>query len=414
MNRPSRRFGLKRKERGATIVLVTLSMVALLGMAAVSIDFAVASEQKSSVQNAADAAALAVAADCAQNKAKCGPGHDADWYAKQAAGASATVQTLKDGVVKSPAYADRKVTVRVSKNIEHTFARVLGEGAGTVQAEATASWNSVPLRASKMVPIGLPYCMWKDYNPISGVGSKKGATVEFVWSTFRVGETSCAGLSGVTAPTVYGRAATSSSNLAGAGRAVYFTPDVVPGLTFTCSFAPSVWDVYRDDLANWSVVKYDSCMNNQFKKPDGSAVGPGDILMFPIYAVEKKTFFFDLVKYDSRVVIIGFAPFQIQDFVKYPSVFFGQEPGRESILDLLDPKASHDTSCTFGWSVGVPNVISVGFGGSCGGIRGKFVQSTNAALFKDFTEFGSYYANPDSGLAGDAPQLGGTRVTLVK
>src|SRR5690606_36579026 len=127
-----------------TIVLVSLSMVVLVGMAAISVDYAVASSEKATVQNAADAAAIAVATDCALKRtANCNTG-SADWMAKQNAGSSVTVSTLKNGVVMSPEYADGVVTVRVQKNVEHTFAPVLGESASSVGSEATAAWESTP------------------------------------------------------------------------------------------------------------------------------------------------------------------------------------------------------------------------------------------------------------------------------
>src|SRR5690606_18161348 len=126
------------------------------------------------------------------------------------------------------------------------------------------------------------------------------------------------------------------------------TPDVVPGLTFSCAFAPSVWDIYRDDLADLGILTYDSCMNGQFKKESGAPYTTGDVLMFPIYAIEKKSLLWGAVNYTSRVVIIGFAPFQIQDFVHYPGLFVGQEPGRDIGIDFLDPKATHKLTCPFG------------------------------------------------------------------
>ena len=81
-----RRFGLRKKERGATAVLVALMMVALLGMAAVSVDFAVTSGEKASVQNAADQAVLALATDCSLKKPTCLPS-TATFYGQQNAGA---------------------------------------------------------------------------------------------------------------------------------------------------------------------------------------------------------------------------------------------------------------------------------------------------------------------------------------
>lgn len=398
-----RTFRRRRPERGATIVIVALTMVVLLGMAAVSIDYGVASTRYNDAQSAADAAALAVAQECANQRTGCNA-TTAEYMVAQNAGPDARV-TLD----KPPNVANGQVKVTVSETVPAGLGKVVGAGSTTVSRSATAKWNLVPLKASKMIPIGLPYCMWKDYNPVSGTGSKKGATVQFVWSKFKTSETSCAGVTPTTAATVYGRAASSGSNLTGAGRALYFTKDVVPGLSFNCAYSPGLWDLYRDDLADWSILTYDSCMGNEF-----NGVGPGSIIMLPIYAVEKKNFIFNFITYNSRVVVVGFAPFKIQDFVWYPVTYWGEEPGRESLLDILDAKHSYANSCTFGLGVGIPNVFSFLLGGRCSGIRGQFVSSTDSALFKDFTEFGTSYSNPTSGVGGNAPNLGGVKVQLVK
>lgn len=388
--RGPRRLGLSRRERGATIVLVTLSMVVLLGMAAVSIDFAVASEQRSTVQNAADSAALAVASDCALKKSTCSTS-TAQFYAQQAAGPSAAVQTYKGDVAKAPAYADGAVTVRVSKPVIHTFARVFGEGAGTVASEATATWKSLPLRGSKLIPIGLPYCDWAANQPVSA--TQPGNLKTFLWNRFDTTEASCSGVPPTTTGTVYARRGDGGS-YSSVGQAMYFTASLFPGFNTNCNFSADLWDVYRNTLDDWSLITGDSCMTAKL-----SGVGPGDVIMMPIYAVEKKTIFWGSVSYSSRVVIVGFAPFKVDKWINYPFFYFLPQPSFGSLRD--------SNSCNF-----KTNFISIG--GGCAGVRGRFVRSTEGALFNNFTEYGASYDNPDSGLGGDAPDLGFSAVKLVK
>lgn len=386
----SRRFGLRKKEKGATIVLVTLSMVALLGMAAVSIDFAVASSEKAAVQNAADQAALALATDCSLKKtANCTTG-TATWYAQQNAGASTSVQTLKDGVTKSPVFADGKVTVRVTKNVEHTFARMLGDASSNVQAEATATWNTMPLVGTKLIPIGLPYCDWLAAQPASA--TSPGAMRTYLWARYNTTESSCPGVAPTTTGTVYGKRG-SSSAYSSVGQAMYFTRSFFPGVNTNCDFSASLWDVYRDMLDDWSLITADTCMESKL-----AGVGPGSVIMMPIYAIEKRSIFWGAVTYPRRLVILGFAPFKVDKWVNYPFFYIIQPSfGSLSYTNHCDMKFNFAT-----------------IGGGCSGVRGQFIRSAEGALFNGFTQYGSFYANTGSGLSGDAPDLGLSNVKLVK
>nr|WP_241732855.1 pilus assembly protein TadG-related protein [Aeromicrobium phoceense] len=389
MTSARRRFGLRKKEKGATIVLVTLSMVALLGMAAVSVDFAVASSEKASVQGAADQAVLALANDCSLKKPSCLPS-TATWYAQQNAGASASAQVLKDGVVKSPTFDDGKVTVRVSKNVNHTFAKVLGDSSSTVRSEATATWNTVPLVGTKLIPMGLPYCDWLAAQP--GSATSPGAMRTYLWARYSTGEASCPG-TGATAATVYSKRGT-ASGYGAVGQAMYFTRSIFPGVNTNCDFSANLWDVYRNTLDDWALITVDTCMESKL-----AGVGPGSVVMMPIYAVEKKSIFWGSVSYTSRLVILGFAPFKVDKWVNYPFLYFGVQPSFSAL--------SYTNNCDMKFNFAT-------IGGGCTGVRGQFVRSSEGALFNGFTQYGSFYNNTGSGLSGDAPNLGLTNVKLVK
>jgi len=333
---------------------------------------------------------LAVASDCALKKAGCSVS-TAEYYAREAAGPSATVQTSKDGVVKAPVYADGAVTVRVSKGVSRTFARVFGESSGTVESQATATWKALPLRGANLIPIGLPYCDWAANQPASA--TSPGNMKTFLWNRYDTTESSCPGMPPTTAGTVYARRGDSGS-YSSVGQAMYFTASLFPGFNTNCNFSADLWDVYRNTLDDWSLITGDSCMTAKL-----SGVGPGDVIMMPIYAVEKKSIFWGSVTYSSRVVIVGFAPFKVDKWINYPFFYFLPQPSFGSLTT--------SNACNF-----KTNFVTIG--GGCAGVRGQFVRSTEGALFNNFTEYGTSYDNPDSGLSGNAPDLGLTRVKLVR
>ncbi|MCL3838781.1 pilus assembly protein TadG-related protein [Aeromicrobium sp. zg-Y1362] len=364
-------------------------MVALLGMAAVSVDFAVVSSEKTAVQNAADQAVLALATDCSLKKTSCTPG-TATFYAQQNAGASVSVRTLKGGVEKNPVFADGTVTVQVSKNVNHSFAKVLGDTSTTVRSEATATWNTVPLVGTKLIPMGLPYCDWLAAQP--GSATAPGAMRTYIWARYSTSETSCPG-TGATTATVYSKRG-SASGYGSVGQAMYFTRSVFPGVNTNCDFSASLWDVYRNMLDDWSLITVDTCMENKL-----SGVGNGSVVMMPIYAVEKKPILWTGVTYTSRLVIMGFAPFKVDKWVNYPFLYLGVQPSFSSL--------SYTNNCDMKFNFAT-------IGGGCTGVRGQFIRSAEGALFNGFTQYGSFYHNTGSGLSGDAPNLGISNVKLVK
>ena len=62
---------LRRNERGGISVMVALLMVVLLGAAAVAIDTGLIYAERAELQNGADAAALAIAEECANDELVC-------------------------------------------------------------------------------------------------------------------------------------------------------------------------------------------------------------------------------------------------------------------------------------------------------------------------------------------------------
>ncbi len=120
-------FKYIRNESGQTMVLVALMIFVLLGFGALAVDVGAMTYQRSSMQNAADAAALAAASnlDNAESNATA--------YVNKNGGAK-TIQTNKN-YNGDP----KKVEVVLQKDVTHYFAKALGfsDDVMTVRAVAT-------------------------------------------------------------------------------------------------------------------------------------------------------------------------------------------------------------------------------------------------------------------------------------
>ena len=143
-------------ERGATLVIVTLCLIALFGMLVLVVDVGGLLWKRRELVNGSDAAALAAAKTCATDPLldPQSPGTVADDWAAQNVGG-----TVTGGIVDSLGCDPRTpgggfVTVRYSSDQSLFFAPVLGFGdSNGVTTEATAAWGS--LGSGRAVPIVL-------------------------------------------------------------------------------------------------------------------------------------------------------------------------------------------------------------------------------------------------------------------
>lgn len=177
---------LSTGEGGAVAVITALFMVVLLGITAIVVDVGMIYAERFELQNGADAAALAIAQNCAA-------GNCAN------AGATATRLAGKnahDGVSAATAViSGNSVTVKTGtatpgggNAIQHWFAPILGIRSTTVEAVAKASWGS-PSKAT-VFPFTAPRCMF-DTAPTN---------VE-LWIT---STSTCTGAGGKTLPGAFG------------------------------------------------------------------------------------------------------------------------------------------------------------------------------------------------------------------
>ena len=150
MQRLTRRAGRRaRDERGAAAVVLSLLMVPMLGFAAIAVDVGALYAERARLQIAADAAAFAVAQDCARGA--CGD---------MVATASAVV-AANDGAATSapPVLSSAPLSVRVTGTtpVQHWFAPVIGRDATAVSATATVGWGS-PDAGIAVLPLTFSWC----------------------------------------------------------------------------------------------------------------------------------------------------------------------------------------------------------------------------------------------------------------
>ena len=153
MQRLTRPAGRRaRDERGAAAVVLSLLMVPMLGFAAIAVDVGALYAERARLQIAADAAAFAVAQDCARGA--CGD---------MVATASAVV-AANDGAATSapPVLSSAPLSVRVTGTtpVQHWFAPVIGQDATAVSATAVVGWGS-PDAGTAVLPLTFSWCEFR-------------------------------------------------------------------------------------------------------------------------------------------------------------------------------------------------------------------------------------------------------------
>ncbi|MBN1092283.1 pilus assembly protein [Blastococcus sp. TML/M2B] len=176
-------------ERGAVGVMVALLLVPLLGFAAIAVDLSAVQSERAQLRNGTDAAALAVATDCAW-RPDCGDelGTATALVSGNSGQAGATVSTptVQLGPVGSQG---QSVTVTATAQQKHWFAPVLGRNASTVSAASTAAWSGTS-RATAKLPLAIGRCEYDKHRSrpsVSMEASNSGCTgagqanMRFVW-----------------------------------------------------------------------------------------------------------------------------------------------------------------------------------------------------------------------------------------
>jgi Flp pilus assembly protein TadG len=184
-----RRTRRLRDERGAAAVLIALVLVPLLGFAAIAVDIGAVYAERARLQTAADAAALAVAQDCARGN--CGD---------MQATASALVAANDPDVATAPPVLSStplSVTVSGGKPTRHWFAPVLGIDATQVRASATVAWGE-PGAGTAVLPLTFSWCSFSQQT--GGLASTTPQTILFT----KTANDGCTGPSGNAVPGGFG------------------------------------------------------------------------------------------------------------------------------------------------------------------------------------------------------------------
>ncbi len=225
----SRGVPTAERDQGAVLVIVAVMMVALLGMGAMVIDLGAVYVEKRQLQNGADAAALAVAQDCAggdcadeaataQEYADLNANDDrsaVDLVCGKGAGLTPCAAPAPAGAANATGWVRVATSTQTASGTEVDFvlAPVMDALAGaTVHASAVAAWGS-PGRAAT-IPLVLSACEYEYFGGIIPEGGGS-ATLPNLPATiyFHTSEeaTPCpAGPSGGDAPGGFGWLAASS------------------------------------------------------------------------------------------------------------------------------------------------------------------------------------------------------------
>jgi hypothetical protein len=148
------------EEDGAIAVLVAFLIVALVGMGALVLDVGLMYWESRQLQNGADAAALAVAQDCAVN-----PCNDRDAVAQAYANDNSN-DGASTAAVRLPGIdGDNSVTVETTTLsdsgegfLTHTLAGVLGVPTSSQTRSATARWGY--FGGGNTIPLTFSVCEW--------------------------------------------------------------------------------------------------------------------------------------------------------------------------------------------------------------------------------------------------------------
>lgn len=151
-----------KDDSGATMVIAALAMVGLLGIVGLAVDAGAIYLERRELATAADAAALAIAEDCALGARPC------DTMTAEATAALLADENSRDGTSAVAGLSlnpsGRTVTVVAgSKNPDGTtkvrpfFAQVVGWDGMTVEASATAIWG-YPRTVRTFLPLVISEC----------------------------------------------------------------------------------------------------------------------------------------------------------------------------------------------------------------------------------------------------------------
>lgn len=178
-------------ERGAVSTVVALLMIPLLGFAALSVDVAHLYLVRQQLQSGTDAAAFAVAQDCARGS--CG--------SSTATAQTMLTQNLRTGTASpTVTLTSGRVQVAAASTVSNYFAPVLGVDTSQVRARATVRYGA-PTGGRAVLPLAFSWCEWKAQ---TGGGMPTGTTARVIYLSKTSGTTDCTGPSNNIVPGGFG------------------------------------------------------------------------------------------------------------------------------------------------------------------------------------------------------------------
>lgn len=213
-------------DHGGVAILVAVLLLALFGAGALVVDVGYMFWERRQLQNGADAAALALAAQCAEGILDCATaalGSEAEGYADRNAhdSQSAVPGFMRHGTdsddcepsgdnAANPLYLPGVDAVKVStetwdggdSSLTHWLAPVLGFDSATVSACAVASWGNIG-SGPDIVPLTFSMCEWDDMTNGLGADGLPTSSKTVVFHTGTDPDT-CAGPAGQDVPGGFG------------------------------------------------------------------------------------------------------------------------------------------------------------------------------------------------------------------
>lgn len=163
------RINRQRRDRGAVAVWVAIMLVPLLAIGALAIDVSSMHADRQRLQSGADAAALAIAQQCATGGA-CTPESATD-LAQQLAGANSTLEGNANVLEVDLVIAERWVEVELTSHNTHVLAPVIGFESDDLTARGAASWAG-----GGMLPLAVPTCYIEEWNIVTSGDMNRQAT----------------------------------------------------------------------------------------------------------------------------------------------------------------------------------------------------------------------------------------------
>lgn len=136
----------RNSERGTVSVITAASLVVLLGFAALAIDVGMLYQKRAELQSGADAAALAIAQDCAQGRTACSTPVDAAQGLANANAKNGSAAVDEASVSISEQSVDVRIATGDEKGVaplSMAFARALDKKSAIVRASSAAQWGAV-------------------------------------------------------------------------------------------------------------------------------------------------------------------------------------------------------------------------------------------------------------------------------